>query len=300
MGLISSLRFINEHPLSRGRRLRNLAGFFTWQVGARLVPGPVLTQFVGSAVLFAKPGMTGATGNVYVGLHEFEDMSFVLHALRPDDIFADVGANIGAFTVLASAVVGARSVAFEPADQAYGWLCRNIAINGIGERVRTRQAAVGSKSGTVSFTQNLDSVNHVATDEETEASREVTARIPILTLDEAFGDEVPAIMKIDVEGFEAEVIRGGSRVLGNQRLQGIVMELNGSGARYGHDETALLSRLGEFGFAPYAYAPLERRLSPLGSGVRALPGNVILLRDATAMGARLTDAPRRNVRGHLL
>ena len=45
-------------------------------------------------------GMTGATGNVYCGLHEFEDMALVLHALRPRDLFVDVGANVGSYTVL--------------------------------------------------------------------------------------------------------------------------------------------------------------------------------------------------------
>jgi hypothetical protein len=36
------------------------------------------------------------TGNIYCGLHEFADMGFVLHFLRPGDLFVDVGANIAA------------------------------------------------------------------------------------------------------------------------------------------------------------------------------------------------------------
>lgn len=46
--------------------------------------------------------MRGATGNVYVGLHEFESMGFVLHVLRSSSAFIDVGANVGAYTVLAA------------------------------------------------------------------------------------------------------------------------------------------------------------------------------------------------------
>jgi hypothetical protein len=42
------------------------------------------------------------SGNIYAGLHEFGDMAFVLHFLRAGDLFADVGANIGSYTVLAS------------------------------------------------------------------------------------------------------------------------------------------------------------------------------------------------------
>ncbi len=59
-----------------------LRRFAAWQIGARLVPGPVVCPFANGSWLLARPGMTGATGNVYVGLHEFADMAFVLHVLR--------------------------------------------------------------------------------------------------------------------------------------------------------------------------------------------------------------------------
>jgi hypothetical protein len=39
--------------------------------------------------------MTGATQNLYCELHEYNDMAFLLHFLREEDSFADVGANIG-------------------------------------------------------------------------------------------------------------------------------------------------------------------------------------------------------------
>lgn len=52
--------------------------------------------------------MTGATGNIYVGLHEFEDMAFLLHVLRRTDLFVDVGANIGSYTILAGGAAGAK------------------------------------------------------------------------------------------------------------------------------------------------------------------------------------------------
>ncbi len=302
MGLISSLRFIVGHPLSRGRKLSNVWRFFAWQVGARLIPGPVVTDFVGCATLLARPGMTGVTGNIYVGLHEFEEMSFVLHALRPDDLFVDVGANVGAYTVLASAVVGARSIAFEPAEDTFRWLSRNIAVNGIGDFVRARREAVGAECGSVSFTQQLDSVNHVATAQSERGMlvAAVTASVRMVTLDEALGEETPAVVKIDVEGFETEVVRGGKRVLAEPGLLAIVMELNGSGARYGYDEAALRTRLREFGFSEFTYAPLERRLTPVLAAADLPPGNVILVRDADAMRARLESAPRRDVRGHAL
>ena len=43
----------------------------------------------------ARKGMTGASGNIYFGLHEFEEMGFLLHFLREEDLFIDIGAYIG-------------------------------------------------------------------------------------------------------------------------------------------------------------------------------------------------------------
>src|SRR5437868_4075814 len=114
MGIINTLNFITRHPLNEQRKLKAIGRWLTWQVGSRLVPGPVAVNFVNDTMLLVSPGMTGATGNVYAGLHEFQDMAFVLHLLRQGDCFIDVGANIGSYTVLAGGGIGARCIAIEP------------------------------------------------------------------------------------------------------------------------------------------------------------------------------------------
>jgi FkbM family methyltransferase len=302
MTLAATVRFIISHPLSRGRMLQNLGRFAAWQIGARLVPGPVLAEFVGGARLFAVPGLTGATGNIYVGLHEFEDMAFVLHALRPNDLFADVGANIGSFTVLASAVVGARSVCFEPASQAFEWLLSNIRINRIENLVVARREAVGAASGRIDFTQTLDSVNHVVPIDASgkRCSPNETANVAMITLDAALEGDCPRVIKIDVEGFETDVIRGAANILRNPELLAVIMELNGSGARYGHDETALRSQMHSIGFREHSYAPFERALRPLNIESDPAPGNFIFVRDAEKVRQRLEAAPSVNVWGTMV
>ena len=73
-------------------------------------------------------GETGLTGNLYAGLHEFADMAFVMHALRPTDLFVDIGANAGSYTILACAVAKARGCAFEPLPSTY----RRLVGTGVG------------------------------------------------------------------------------------------------------------------------------------------------------------------------
>jgi hypothetical protein len=80
--LISTLRYILQHPLNAGAKRAALVRYLKWQIGSRLVPGAVLAPFVNDTVLAASPGMTGATQNIYTGLHEFKDCGFLLHLLR--------------------------------------------------------------------------------------------------------------------------------------------------------------------------------------------------------------------------
>jgi FkbM family methyltransferase len=149
-------------------------------------------------------GMRGATENLHVGLSEFEDMAFVLHLLRQTDLFVDVGANVGAYTVLASGVAGSMSIAFEPVPDTFTHLLRNIAVNAIADRVDGRNVAVGREDGTVRFTATLDTINHVATEHDT---ADQLVEVPVVKLDHALENREPTLIKIDVEGYEAQDTR---------------------------------------------------------------------------------------------
>src|SRR5712691_2896772 len=140
--LMAALSFILSHPLNRGRPLSTLGRFAAWQVASRL-RADIEFEWIEGAKLIVSRGMTGATGNIYCGLHEFVEMGFLLHLLRPNDLFLDVGANIGSYTILAAGVCKARAIAFEPDPGAARMLRRNIAINHLNALADVREAALG-------------------------------------------------------------------------------------------------------------------------------------------------------------
>jgi FkbM family methyltransferase len=234
--------------------------------------------------------MTGATGNIYCGLHEFHDMAFVLHCLRRDDLFVDIGANIGSYTILASGVAGARTICAEPVPKTFEHLCDNIRLNNLEGRVSAKNVAVGSSAGTLHFTSGLDTVNHVARAEDKNCE---TVPVPVVPLDDLLGGEVPVLMKVDVEGFETEVVRGGQATLHSPKLQAILMELNGSGARYGYDDQELHRKILELGFRTVAYDPFTRKLAPTETG----GDNALYVRNLEEMNVRLAAGPRIRVNG---
>ena len=200
--LIDTLRFITTHPLTRHARIAALARFASWQVRSRLRE-ELVVPWVYPTKLAVRRGMTGATGNIYCGLHEFADMGFLLHFLRPNDLFIDIGANIGSYTVLASGVVGARSWAVEPDPSTVERLARNVEVNGIDDKVVVYPFALGDREGDVPFTIGLDTVNRVAA-----AGEPGTRMVRQRTLDALTEGVEPTMIKMDVEGYEEIVLKG--------------------------------------------------------------------------------------------
>jgi len=289
MSLISLLKFITNHPLNRKNKFNAIGRFAKWQINSRLNPYPVIYAYTDKTKLIIQRSMTGATGNLYCGLHEFTDMGFVLHFLRKDDLFIDIGANIGSYTVLAGGHIGANVISIEPAPQTFAHLQRNIAINQMNNNVRAYNIALGSEKGELSFTTSLDTMNHVATATDTD-----TIQVPVDALDTILEKEAdPVLLKIDVEGFETHVLSGASNTLSRNKLKAIIIELNGSGEKYGYDERKLHERLLENGYHPHRYNPFERELTPIETfGTH----NTIYIKDIDFVRERVKTAEKIKIR----
>jgi len=290
MALGKTLRFIWEHPITSQDRLRATWDYVRWQVGSRLLPGPAVVPFVAETCLVVERGMTGATGNVYAGLHELESMAFVLHFLRPEDRFADVGANVGSYTVLASGAAGAHTVAFEPVPLSFRRLERNVAVNRLDALVDARQQGIGRGPGRIRFTTDRDTANRAVPFQD--SASDATVEVPVTSLDDALGDAGAALLKIDVEGMEVEVLEGAHQLLDDPRLEAIALELTEG---RGYEPAVVLDSVMDRGFTRIHYAPLTReiRLAPPGA---ALAGNVLLVRSVDGARERLATAPRYRVR----
>jgi FkbM family methyltransferase len=282
--VVTALQFVANHPINRNRKFRAVAEYGFVQVAARMVPGDVCLEFPNRTRLMVSPHMKGAAHFITPRLCEFDDMSFVMHFLRPGELFADVGANVGAFTVLAAGVAGARAVSFEPSLETFEMLSRNVRLNNLADRVRPVNAVVGRTVGNVQFSAGLGTENHVAA----AAEKENSVTVPMTTLDHELAANPATLLKVDVEGFETEVFGGAENTLKNGALQAIVVERNGSGNRYGYDEEALHAQIRRHGFQPCSYDPFKREVRPLGEGAG---GNIIYLRDPAAAAGRLRAAP---------
>jgi hypothetical protein len=149
---------------------------------------------------------------------------------------------------------------------------------------------LGASMGTLIMTSGLDTTNQIVLG-ETEFA---TVEVQVLTLDEVARDMNPTLIKMDVEGWETEVLRGGSRTLSNQSLLGIIIELNESGFRYGYHDSEIVNSLRDFGFQPFSYDPRNRVLKSLEKK-NSKGGNTIFVRNQSEVVRRVQIAPKRRI-----
>lgn len=281
MGILQTARFIVRHPIAGRHPLASLRDRVQWQVASRLAPGALVVPFVGRARLLVRSGMQGATGNIYVGLHELEEMAFALHFLRPTDVFADIGANVGSYSMIAGAAVGARVHAFEPVPATFAALRDNVQLNGLGGRATLHPIGVGERQATLAMTATADCENRLLDPGETVAG---SIEVEVRRLDDVLANDVPTLAKIDVEGHELGVLHGGPRTLGAPACRALIIEVT-------RDFDAVLAAARALGFTPVDYAPLTRMLTPI-QGLHPKRGNTIFVRDVAEAAERVQTAPR--------
>jgi FkbM family methyltransferase len=272
------LRFVSSHPLTRDAPLKAMARVVSWQIKSRL-QGEIIVPWIANQKLAVRRGMRGATGNIYVGLHEFPDMMFLLHFLRDGDLFFDIGANVGTYSILASGVCKAHTWAFEPDPTAVISLKRNVEINGLQELIKVHECALGPTEREVTFTTGLDTVNRIATPDDRKWQLVRQER-----LDSLIGNFRPTFSKLDVEGYELEVLRGGRSFLAADSLQAIQLETITT------DTEDLLS---EFRFARAFYDPFKRMLSTEPVGLRSF--NALFVKDFNLVSTRIVASRKIRV-----
>lgn len=179
------------------------------------------------------------------GVFEYPVTLLVRGALRTGDTFLDVGANAGYHSLLASEAVGASGqvLAFEPVPHIRKRLERNLQLNAIANVV-VIQAAVASTPGRVEFFVSDNPENSGLSSLRQRGGAQHPITVEATTLDAVCAGlrQPPALIKIDVEGAEAEVLRGGARVLGAADAPCLVFEA------YPPNDLELFSILGSHGY----------------------------------------------------
>ena len=235
------VKFIWGHPANSGQRVRAVLRAARYQAMARLLRRRAMARLGERSRLWVDLHRTAASKALYANPPDLPEMLVWRQALRDGGLFVDVGANVGTYTIWA-AELGAEVIALEPAADTFGLLQENIALNGY--QVTAVRAAAGDHCGTARFTSGLDAGNSLAPD-----GPEVTE---LVTIDTLIGDRRVTGMKVDVEGFEIEVLRGAARALADRRIGLIQVEWNEmSTLALGTDRRPVAELLAGYGYLLY-------------------------------------------------
>ena len=172
----------------------------------------------------------------------------------------DVGANFGIFS-LAAADAGGRAVAIEPSAIAVTIISAQVKLNDFAESVRVVTAAAGEAEGSLRMLSSGVFSDGYLSVAKGRREKETTV-VEVTTLDllaAKFG--VPSHIKIDVEGYEGAVLRGGKRLLGESSPL-IFLELhNEMVTASGGDPSFCLEELERLGYSVFASNghPIEKR-----------------------------------------
>ena len=282
------------YSLTSHKRIKTLSNklgvvrrYFGWQIFSLMCNEELIFKWIDSSKLKMKRSEAMITHNYYVGVYEYEEMSFLGRYLRETDRFIDIGANSGVYSVYCGAVLGLKGLAYEPIPSTFQRLKENIALNNVTSLVTLINAGLGAKKETLLFTSLMDATNHVV---DTKEIVQETVAVEVLILD----DEVkrtglmPTFIKLDVEGFEKYVLDGASEILKNRDLNVILIELNDSGLRYGIKDIEIYNLLLSYGFKAYDYHVDEERLEELNT--KSLRLNTLFIRDIELVKERVKSA----------
>jgi FkbM family methyltransferase len=231
--------------------------------------------------------------------YEVEWLRLLAAALPDAECFVDVGAHVGVYSLtLAQAFPDKRVIAVEPLPANFAHLTRAIALNGL-TNVVARQAVVTEIAGRATFhvsplsdaNGSLVRPSHYQTGDVVVEAAQYRARhpgfVPTLDVEAVRLDDLvdrPSVVKVDVEGGEAGVLRSGAAALAKGLVDLMVVEVQG-----GTYET-VLSTLDDLGFDGFLYG--HRR--PLRPGQLHLEPyrvvNVLFLRRGSAAHERVDFA----------
>ena len=268
VGPFPGWRFAIEerHPTSRIVARQKLWSHFK----ALHVQQPVRIRWVEGLKLNLVLGNDQSRCLFVCGSFEPNEFAFLQKALTRDAVFIDIGANEGFYTVFAAHLVGPRGrvIAVEPSPREYARLESNVAINRLsnvslvrcGLGARRRKALLHIADPEHNGQNTLGEFGHAG----------VTAvdhvEIDLIDLDSLAQEQVLRkvdVIKMDVEGAELEVIKGGLKTLERYQPTLLFELFEGALRQQGTSAEAVLAQLAELGYSFYAFSDSTGLPEPL-------------------------------------
>jgi len=240
---------ILSNPIFRTRIRKIYGRSFYWSWAKWIGKKKILSPYIDPLDLVVKEAFPSSVQNYIFGLEDFSEMGFLMHFLRKDDFFVDIGANIGAYSLLAAGVSEAFVLSFEPDDARRDFLKEQVMVNGLHPLIYIDSRVVGTKEETLIFSEHSVSKNIY-----------VEAGVPriAVSIDSLELEKTPNMVKIDAKGYGLEVIQGMRQLLEHEDMKAVICSFSEDIEPEIRDLTREIIR--SEGFKVCSYNPVSRVL----------------------------------------
>lgn len=153
-----------------------------------------------------------------------------IEQFKPEDLFVDIGANIGLFSLYAASCRGARVLAFEPESLNYALLNTNIHLNNMGKRIRAYPLALSDETmlDHLHLSQFVEggAIHNFKEPNENTVFSQGCLSMTLDALVEKYQIGIPQHIKIDVDGSEHKILQGAQNTLSRPELLSVLVELD--------------------------------------------------------------------------
>ncbi|KPK96609.1 MAG: hypothetical protein AMJ95_13285 [Omnitrophica WOR_2 bacterium SM23_72] len=220
-------RFLTQHPFKGSARLIALFNKLLIPVPQE---GPILAPTNYGFDIIVDPVkdkvLEGAI--YYYGTYEAGTLEVLQKSLQAGHVFFDVGSNIGFMSLFASRLIGKSGsvYSFEPEPETFAILKENVRLNKLNN-IYLFDMALGSEKKEVFIYRDLKTDRGKASLIRPEQGDVRPSRVPLRTLDDFIAQNRISridMIKIDVEGWEMEVLRGAKKILGHPQAPMVCIE----------------------------------------------------------------------------
>lgn len=235
---------------------------------------------------------------LYCGSFEVETRAFFEAFLRPGDRFLDVGANVGFYTLVAARILGraGKVHAFEPCSQTFERLLENVRLNRLAN-VHCHRLALSHENARAELTlanggfDAWNSLGRPYMGATTGSETVTTVTLDSFVHEHALAGRVTAI-KIDVEGWENQVLAGAEDLLAADDAPVLCVEFTEQAAQLADSScAALYERLERLGYRMFTVGPHAADLQPFPAPAHFPNVNLLATKNLGAVLERLRTAP---------
>lgn len=260
---------------------------------SNLRPGQYLDTRIEPGVHLRLPREIGLAELIYLHPYEWDTREFIRRYLKTGEVFVDVGAHLGFFSMIAARKVGAEGCvyAFEPSPDTFRHLEANVALNRFSQVICVPAAVSDQPGSAVLHTRLNEPSDAFSTLTNFNPDNQVKSMpVTCVSLDEYLQQQKRSdvhLVKIDVEGWEAHVLRGAESLLTTPDAPVLVIEFcDWLAEAAGSSTQALRSQIEALGYGLYHYDPANIFIEPV-QGASWQYDNLIATKDPAATLKRL-------------